>query len=206
MDLEPALDRVLVRHSEISSRLSGAGIDAQSIVKLSKELAELDPVVDAIKKLRALQNGIAEAEHMRDDPATDAEMNQLRLGVLDVALDGADHVLERVRASRVEDAAPVAVAVDVDRGVLAQFLGVRLGPLGRAEQARLLAVPRREDDRAPRLPALLQQLAQRARFLEQRDLAGDRIVRAVDPRVVVVAAHDPLVRAASSPGCLPMTS
>jgi peptide chain release factor 1 len=74
MDLEPALDRVLVRHSEISSRLSGAGIDAQSIVKLSKELAELDPVVDAIKKLRALQNGIAEAEHMRDDPATDAEM------------------------------------------------------------------------------------------------------------------------------------
>ena len=45
-----------------------------------------------------------------------------------------------------------------------------------------------------RRPALLAQLAERARFLEHRRHAADRIVGAVHPRVVVVAAHDPLVR------------
>jgi len=76
MNLEPALDRVLDRHAEISARLSGVGIDAASIVKLSKELAELDPVVEAIRRLRAIEAGIAEAEALRDDPATDAEMKE----------------------------------------------------------------------------------------------------------------------------------
>jgi hypothetical protein len=71
--------------------------------------------------------------------------------------------------------------------------GVRLGPLGRPDQRRLLAVPRREDQRAAGVPSLLQQLADRAHLLEHRDLARHGIVRAVDPGVVVVAAHDPRV-------------
>ena len=77
MDLEPALDRVLARHSEIAAKLSGQGIDGTNIVKLSKELAELDPVVEAIKKLRALETGLAEAAHLRDDAASDTEMRAL---------------------------------------------------------------------------------------------------------------------------------
>jgi peptide chain release factor 1 len=74
MDLQAAFDRVLARHDEISARLAGADNDSQSIVKMSKELAELDPVVAAIKSLRGLKDGLAEAEALRDDPATDAEM------------------------------------------------------------------------------------------------------------------------------------
>ena len=93
-----------------------------------------------------------------------------------------------------EEAAAVAVGVDVGDRVLPQLLRVRLGPLGRAEQHRLLAVPRAVDDRALRAPALLAQLAERPRLLEQRHEAGDRVLGAVHPRVVVVAAHDPLVR------------
>jgi peptide chain release factor 1 len=74
MNLEAALDRVLTRHAEISAKLNDPGTDSQSIVKMSKELSELDPVVGAIKSLRDLQAGAAEAAAMRDDPATDAEM------------------------------------------------------------------------------------------------------------------------------------
>ena len=74
MNLEAALDRVLTRHAEISAKLNGPDVDSQSIVRMSKELAELDPVVGAIKALRVLQTGAAEAQALRDDPATDAEM------------------------------------------------------------------------------------------------------------------------------------
>jgi len=77
MDLAPALDRVLHRHAEISSKLNAPGVDSASIVKLSKELAELDPVVEAIKTLKTLESGLAEADHLRSDTATDAEMRAL---------------------------------------------------------------------------------------------------------------------------------
>ncbi len=74
MNIEAALDRVLTRHAEISAKLNDPGLDSQSIVKMSKELSELDPVVGAIKSLRDLQAGVTDAATMRDDPATDAEM------------------------------------------------------------------------------------------------------------------------------------
>ena len=77
MDLAPALDRVLARHAEIGARLSDPGIDSTSIVKLSKELAELDPVVEAIKSLRSLESNLAEADHLRGDADSDAEMRAL---------------------------------------------------------------------------------------------------------------------------------
>ncbi len=41
---------------------------------MSKELAELDPVVGAIRSLRSLKSGIDEAQALRDDPAADSEM------------------------------------------------------------------------------------------------------------------------------------
>ena len=118
---------------------------------------------------------------------------QLRLGVLDIAGHPVDELLQRVRAAHLEEAAAVAVGVEVGDRVLAQLGGVRFHPLGRAEQHRLLGVPGRVDDGAPRPPALLEQLAQRAGLLEQGDLAGDRVLGAVHPGVVVVAADDPLL-------------
>src|SRR5215471_14901728 len=75
-----------------------------------------------------------------------------------------------------------------------QFGFVRLDPFRRAEEARLLAVPRCIDDCPLRLPALLPQLAERARLLQFGGHAADRILRAVDPAVVMVAADDPFVR------------
>ncbi len=74
MNLEIALDRVLTRHAEISAKLNDPGVDSQNIVRMSKELSELDPVVGAIKSLRDLQNGVTEAAALRDDPGADAEM------------------------------------------------------------------------------------------------------------------------------------
>ena len=96
-------------------------------------------------------------------------------------------------AARAQVAALVAVRVDVDDAVLLQLVVVGFGPFRRAEQRRLLAVPRAVDDRALRLPSLLEELAVRARLLELRRQPADRIAGAVHPAVVVIAAHDPLV-------------
>ena len=107
-------------------------------------------------------------------------------------------MLQRVRAAGAEISAGVGVGIDVNRGVLAQLSCVRLRPSGRAEQHGLFAVPSAVDDGALRLPALLHQLAQRAGFLQQRHLAGDRVPGAVHPGIVMIAAHDPAIGIARS--------
>ena len=50
--------------------------------------------------------------------------------------------------------------------MLLELVGVVFGPLGRAEQRRLFAIPEAIDDGAGGLPALLEQLAESACFFE----------------------------------------
>ena len=107
---------------------------------------------------------------------------------------GVDEFFQRVRTLHAKKSAAIAIGVDVDGGVLLEFVAVVLGPLRGAEQHGLFAVPRAINNGAFGLPALLEQFAHRARFFQQRDLAGDGIFRAVHPAIVMIAAHDPLVR------------
>ena len=65
----------------------------------------------------------------------------------------ADEMLEILAAADIEDAAAIAVAVDVEHRLLLQLGGMGLGPFGRAQQHRLLAVPAGVDDGALGLPA-----------------------------------------------------
>ena len=113
--------------------------------------------------------------------------------IVHVARHLADELLQRVRPAGVHPPFAVAVGVDVDHALAVQLVAMRLGPLGGAEQAPFLAVPERQHDRALGPPAGLQQLAQAAAHFHQRHRAADRIVGAVDPRVVMVAEHHPLV-------------
>jgi peptide chain release factor 1 len=69
MNLEPQFDKVLYRHDEVGAQLSsGEGLDSQSFQRLSKELAELDPVVDAIRAFRKARDDMAAAAEMMNDP------------------------------------------------------------------------------------------------------------------------------------------
>lgn len=70
------LDLILRRHEEIGHRLS-EGADSAAFVALSRELAELDPVAQAIKAFRALAQEIVDLEHLLADPATDSDMRAL---------------------------------------------------------------------------------------------------------------------------------
>jgi peptide chain release factor 1 len=69
------LDLILRRHAELTQRLAeGAGAE---FGRVSRELAELDPVVAAIAERRAKAQELAGVEAMLEEPALDAEMRAL---------------------------------------------------------------------------------------------------------------------------------
>ena len=66
------LDALLARHAMVESEL--ATNLAATYVKLSREFAELGPVIEAIKAYRAVTGEIADLDALIADPETDAEM------------------------------------------------------------------------------------------------------------------------------------
>ena len=70
------LDLILRRHDEVSARLSEAA-DGVTFVALSRELADTDELVAAIRAYRDQQAEVEGLSAMLADPATDAEMRAL---------------------------------------------------------------------------------------------------------------------------------
>lgn len=70
------LDAVVERFALVEHDL-GATSDGETLAKLGRERAELEPVVEAIRELRAAQAEIRDLEAMIADAATDPEMRAL---------------------------------------------------------------------------------------------------------------------------------
>ena len=70
------LDALLARHAMMESELA-SGLAPDAYVKLSREFAELGPVVESIKTYRDAEKEIAELAALVDDASTDAEMRKL---------------------------------------------------------------------------------------------------------------------------------
>jgi peptide chain release factor 1 len=70
------LDALLARHALVESELA-SGLSPDAYVKLSREFAELGPVIESIKAYRDADKEIAELSALVDDSSTDAEMRKL---------------------------------------------------------------------------------------------------------------------------------
>jgi peptide chain release factor 1 len=70
------LEGLLDRFAIIEARLSGSP-DAETFVKLSRDYAELEPLVAAIRRLRASERELADLDHLIEDDATDKDMRTL---------------------------------------------------------------------------------------------------------------------------------
>ena len=70
------LDALLARHRTVEGELA-AGADRESYVRLSRELSELGPIVDAVKTYRAAATELDDIDALLTDPATDSEMQTL---------------------------------------------------------------------------------------------------------------------------------
>ncbi|MGE5506244.1 MAG: peptide chain release factor 1 [Actinomycetota bacterium] len=66
MNLDVQFDKVLYRYDELREQLASG--DASAYAKLSKELSDLEPVVEAVQALRKAMADMAEAEAMMADP------------------------------------------------------------------------------------------------------------------------------------------
>ena len=110
-----------------------------------------------------------------------------RLGDVD------EQLVERRRRAGAELLAGRDVDVEVGDRLGVQGALVLLGPLGRAEQAVLLAVPAGEHDRAVGPPALAHERAEPLAHLEHGRPAAEVVVGAVGPGVLMAAEHHELV-------------
>ena len=70
------MDALLARHALVESELA-SGLAPDAYVKLSREFAELTPVVEVIKAYRNTEKEIVELSALVDDSRTDAEMRKL---------------------------------------------------------------------------------------------------------------------------------
>jgi peptide chain release factor 1 len=75
---EQKLERVIARHEQLATDLaSDQKREAQEFARMSKEYAELAPLVEAIGTLRDIRKEVADLETLRSDPATDGEMRAM---------------------------------------------------------------------------------------------------------------------------------
>ncbi len=70
------LDALLTRHAAVERDLATV-LPAETFVKLSREFAELAPVVEAVKAYRAAQHELDGLTNLIADPSTDAEMRAI---------------------------------------------------------------------------------------------------------------------------------
>src|SRR3546814_189372 len=74
---EAKLDKVIERYEMLQAQMSAGGHGAEAFVRLSKEYAEVEPLVQAIQAWRQKRQEVADLIAMRDDRSADAEMREL---------------------------------------------------------------------------------------------------------------------------------
>jgi peptide chain release factor 1 len=90
------LDKLVARWQTVQGTLA-AGADQDSYVRLSREFAELDPIVATISALRRALREREDLKQLIDDPASDADMATLaeqELGTLDPRIDDLEQQLK----------------------------------------------------------------------------------------------------------------
>src|SRR4030088_3669649 len=70
---EAKLDILLAHHASLEAQSLGQ-VSSEEYVRITRELAELNPLIDAVKAYRATEKEIADIDALIADPATDPEM------------------------------------------------------------------------------------------------------------------------------------
>src|SRR6059036_1253451 len=73
---EQKLDALIARHKAVEADLA-TQVPPETYVKLSREFAELGPVVDAVRTYRGVEDELAGLNALINDPAIDAEMRSM---------------------------------------------------------------------------------------------------------------------------------
>ncbi|MBL4721501.1 MAG: peptide chain release factor 1 [Alphaproteobacteria bacterium] len=77
MNIAEKLDNLIRRHDELSALMASPDMNPGDFANLSKEYAELSPIVEKIKELSVVQTEIEDMDAMLHDGDSDAEMKSL---------------------------------------------------------------------------------------------------------------------------------
>jgi len=77
---EAKLDILLAHHAELEAELLGQ-VNSENYVRITRELAELNPLIDAVKAYRATTREIAEIDTLIADPASEPEMRGMAAAI-----------------------------------------------------------------------------------------------------------------------------
>ena len=96
MSANDNFDIILRRHDEIGARLT-EGVAGAEYSALSRELADLDPVVGAIRAWRAKDQERVDLETLLGDPALDPEMREMASAEHERAVEDAAAMAQEIR-------------------------------------------------------------------------------------------------------------
>ena len=141
-----------------------------------------------IRRRRSLPPRLGIVRLRQFERAKTLEHGHTPLRIFDIPSNLGDESRKGVRTAGIEEPAAVRVGVDVDDRVLFELGQMLFDPFRRSQEALFFGVPGGEDERAARTPSALGQFTDGPRFFHQRDHAADRIARAVNPGIVMIAA------------------
>jgi peptide chain release factor 1 len=93
---EAKLDVLLAHHASLEAQILGQ-LASDKYVQITRELAELNPLIDAVKTYRAAAKELAETEALIADPATDAEMRAMAEAERDTLMARRDELTQKIR-------------------------------------------------------------------------------------------------------------
>jgi peptide chain release factor 1 len=95
---EAKLDTLLTRHAMVEAELSRQ-LPAEQFVKLSREFAEIDPVVAKIKAYRKVAGELGDLEALIADPKTEAAMREMADDERKALIGRRERMVEELRLS-----------------------------------------------------------------------------------------------------------
>jgi peptide chain release factor 1 len=95
---EAKLDLLLAHHASLEAQILGQ-MSSDRYVQITRELAELNPLIEAVKAYRAILRELAEAEALVADPATDAEMRAMAQTERDTLSARRDELTQKIRVA-----------------------------------------------------------------------------------------------------------
>jgi peptide chain release factor 1 len=93
---EAKLDLLLAHHASLEAQILGQ-LSSDKYVQITRELAELNPLIDAVKAYRATVKELADTEALIAEPATDSEMRAMAEAERDALTARRDELMQKIR-------------------------------------------------------------------------------------------------------------
>src|SRR5437899_3187747 len=95
---EAKLDILLAHHASLEAELLGQ-LNSEKYVAITRELAELNPLIDAVKAYRSVGAEIADTETLLSDPAVDPEMRGMAAAELETLAARRTELEQQIRVA-----------------------------------------------------------------------------------------------------------